>query len=197
MNERTASRITHGPGRSLAVLLALTFGAAGAHDPPPNFDAAYVETPPEGVEMMLDVAGVGPGDYVIDLGTGDGRIAIGAAKRGARAKGVDLDPQLIDEAKQNAADARVSDRVEFIEQNLFDTDLSEATVVVMFLNEATNLKLRPTLLTTLQPGTRVVSHNFDMGDWRPDRHVAFMHRSEGSVFLHDIFLWIIKEETTQ
>lgn len=178
-------------------VLATWLPATGAHPPLPGLDVAYVETPPEGVEMMLDIASVSPDDYVIDLGTGDGRIAIGAAKRGARAIGVDLDPLLVEKARINAAIAGVSDRVEFIEQNLFDTDLSNATVVTMFLNEEVNLRLRATLLAKLNPGTRVVSHNFDMGDWRPDRHVAFMYRSDGNVFLHDIFLWVIPEPQAQ
>ncbi|MDX1498497.1 MAG: 50S ribosomal protein L11 methyltransferase [Woeseiaceae bacterium] len=156
-----------------------------------ELDVAYVETPPAGVAMMMDLAAVGPDDYVIDLGTGDGRIAIAAALRGARAKGVDIDPARVREAVANAEAAGVADRVEFIVEDLFDTDLSKATVVAMYLNEEVNLRLRPTLLAVLEPGTRVVSHNFGMGDWQPDRHVNFLNRSGGNVFLHDIYLWVV------
>lgn len=169
--------------------------AASAHET--EFDVAYVETPPEGVELMLEVASVGPDDYVIDLGTGDGRIAIAAAKRGARALGVEIDPKLVAKARANAFAAGVADRVEIIEQNLFDTDLREATVVTMFLNEDVNLRLRPRLLDQLEPAARVVSHNFDMGDWKPDRHVPFLHEENSNVFLHDVFLWVIPEQAAQ
>jgi predicted O-methyltransferase YrrM len=175
-----------------ALLAAALVSAAGV-----ELDVAYVETPPEGVTLMLDLAAVGPGDYVIDLGTGDGRIAIAAAERGARAKGVDLDPQRIDEARANAAAAGVADRVEFVVEDLFETDLRDATVVTMFLNEEVNLRIRPALLARLAPGSRVVSHNFDMGDWQPARHVSFLHRSEGNVFLHDVFLWVIPGNPAQ
>lgn len=118
---------------------------------------------------MLDMADVGPGDYVIDLGSGDGRILIAAARdRGARGIGIEIDPVLVREATANAAAAGIADRVTFKAQDLFETPLAEADVVTMFLLPEVNLKLRPRLLAQLKPGARVVSHVFDMGDWRPD-----------------------------
>ena len=179
------------PSRKLHRLLATAAAAGIGTVMAVELDVAYVETPPEGVAMMLELAAVGPDDYVIDLGTGDGRIAIAAALRGALAKGVDIDPQRIQQALANAAAAGVEDRTEFVVEDLFDTDLSKATVVAMYLNEEVNLRLRPTLLAELEPGTRVVSHNFGMGDWQPDRHVTFLHRTGGNVFLHDIYLWFV------
>ena len=177
----------------IAAMPAVLLGAytAIAHETP--YDVAYVETPPEAVELMLDVASVGPGDFVIDLGTGDGRIAIAAAKRGARALGVEIDPELVERARANVLAAGVADQVDIVQQDLFETDLSQASVVAMFLNEEVNLRLRPRLREVLEPGTRVVSHNFGMGDWRPDRQVPFLHEQNGNVFLHDVYLWVIPE----
>jgi SAM-dependent methyltransferase len=119
---------------------------------------------------MLDLAGIVPGDIVYDLGCGDGRIVISAAQKfGVRAVGVDLNPNLVRYSRENAVKAGVADRVRFLEQNFFDTDLREATVITLFLSDAANLKLRPKILKELQPGARVVSNEFDMGDWAPDR----------------------------
>jgi SAM-dependent methyltransferase len=132
-----------------------------------NLDVVYVPTPRETVDRMLEVAEVGPKDYVIDLGSGDGRIAVAAGRLGARALGVDLDPSRIRDAELNAQRARVTDRVSFRLQNLFETDFSEATVLTMYLLPSINMKLRPKILG-LRPGTRVVSHDFTMGDWKPD-----------------------------
>src|SRR5690606_18361022 len=121
---------------------------------------------------MLQIAGVGPEDYVIDLGSGDGRIVITAAKRfGARGLGVENDPRLVALSRPNARDAGVASAALFREQDLYQTDLSPASVVTMFLLPEVNLELRPKLLK-LRPGTRVVSHDFDMADWEPDRTIT-------------------------
>src|SRR5262245_3552670 len=132
-----------------------------------GLDVVFVPTPRETVERMLQVAEVGSEDYVIDLGSGDGRIAIAAGRLGARALGVDLDPARIQDAELNAKRAGVTDRVTFRLQNLFETDLSPATVLTMYLLPSINVKLRPKILN-LRPGTRVVSHDFTMGDWKSD-----------------------------
>jgi SAM-dependent methyltransferase len=132
-----------------------------------QLDVVFVATPMETVNRMLLLAGVSSGDFVIDLGSGDGRIAIAAGRLGARALGVDLDPDRIREARANAKLAGVTNRVTFLQQDLFKTDLSKATVVTMYLLPEINLKLRPRILE-LRAGTRVVSHDFDMGDWKPE-----------------------------
>jgi SAM-dependent methyltransferase len=135
----------------------------------PRLDVPYAATRTETVALMLDMANVGPGDYVIDLGTGDGRILIAAARdRGARGLGVDIDPVMIRRAQAAARRAGVADRVTFKVADLFELPLGEADVVTMYLLPAVNLRLRSRLLTELRPGARVVSHAFDMGDWRPD-----------------------------
>ena len=151
-------------------LIALVAGAAGiARAAQPS--VPYVPTPQEVVERMLDIAKVGPQDYLIDLGSGDGRIVVTAAKKfGARGFGVDLNPVRIKESVENAARAGVNDRVAFHQRNLFDTDLSDASVITMYLLPRVNLDLRPKLLD-LKPGTRIVSHDFDMDDWRPEQTV--------------------------
>ncbi|WP_114954949.1 SAM-dependent methyltransferase [Sphingosinicella terrae] len=134
-----------------------------------DLDVPYAGTRPAVVSRMLEMAAVQPGDQVIDLGTGDGRILIAAAReRGARGIGVDLDPALIDAARGAARQSGVADRVEFRVENLFETTLSQADVVTMFLLPEVNLRLRPRLLGELRPGARIVSHAFDMGEWRPD-----------------------------
>ena len=168
---------------SAAGFLATTSAALGATDSV-SLDVPYVPTPQEVVNRMLEVAEVGPDDFIIDLGSGDGRIAIAAVKdHGAKgALGVDLNPQRIAEAKTNAEQAGVSDKVEFREQNLFDTDFSDATVVTMYLLPAVNMSLRPKVLD-LKPGTRVVSHAFDMEDWESDHFERVNGRS--------IYLWIV------
>ena len=132
-----------------------------------RLDVVYVPTPRGTVERMLQVAEVGPQDFVIDLGSGDGRIPVAAGRLGARALGVDLDPARIYDAEPNAKRAGVTDRVTFRQENLFETDISQATVLTMYLLPSMNLKLRPKILS-LRPGTRVVSHDFRMGDWKPD-----------------------------
>ncbi len=135
----------------------------------PQLDVPYVTTRPETIDLMLEMGEVGPDDYVIDLGTGDGRILIAAAReRGARGLGVDIDPVMIRRAQANARRAGVEDRVTFAVRDLFDTPLHEADVVTMYLLPAVNLRLRPRLLAELPPGARVVSHAWDMGDWEPE-----------------------------
>ena len=157
---------------SLAAGLALATAAAGKDAPARAArtpDVVYVPTPEPVVERMLDLAHVGKGDVVYDLGCGDGRIVIAAAKRGARrGVGVDIDPERIAEARANVRAAGVGDRVEIVEGDLFEMDLSDATVVTLYLLPDLNLRLRPKLLA-LKPGTRIVSHAFDMGDWKPER----------------------------
>lgn len=148
-----------------------------------NLDVPFVPTSENVVEIMLDLVDAGPGDYVIDLGSGDGRIVIAAAKRGAVGHGIDLDPRRIKEARENAADAGVEDKVLFIQEDLFTTDFSRASVVTMYLLNSVNLKLRPHLLKNLRPGTRIVSHDFSMDEWEPDEF-----RKEG---YSDIYYWVI------
>ena len=134
-------------------------------------DVVYVPTPPKVVDAMLKAAEVGPDDVLYDLGSGDGRIPVTAARRwGTRGVGIDIDPQRIREANRNAEQAGVTDRVKFVEGDLFEADLSEATVITLYLLPALNLRLRPTLLE-LEPGTRIVSHAFDMGDWEPEQTI--------------------------
>lgn len=132
-------------------------------------DVIFVPTPEEVVDAMLAVAKVGPNDVLYDLGSGDGRIPITAAKRyGTRGVGIDIDPDRIKEANENARKAGVTNKVTFIQGDLFQQDLSQATVISLYLLPALNLRLRPVILK-LKPGTRIVSHAFDMGDWKPDQ----------------------------
>jgi SAM-dependent methyltransferase len=140
-------------------------------------DVPYVPTPPEVVEAMLKVADVSKTDYVIDLGCGDGRIVIAAAQKfGARGLGIDINPERIEEARENARKAGVDNLVEFKKADLFDADISKATVVTLYLLTSVNLKLRPKLLHDLRPGTRVVSHSFEMGEWKPEKTVEVGYR---------------------
>lgn len=133
-------------------------------------DVIYVPTPQEVVDAMLEVAKVGPDDVVYDLGCGDGRIVVTAAKKhGAHGIGIDIDPQRIKEATENVAAQGVGDKVEIREADLFETDLSQANVVTLYLLSSLNLKLRPKLWSELKVGSRVVSHAFDMGDWAPEQ----------------------------
>jgi hypothetical protein len=150
----------------MPLALALLAPAALAQDG--RGDVVYVPTPQVTVDEMLRMAKVGPGDYLIDLGSGDGRIVITAAKKlGARGFGVDLDTYLLKIANDSARKEGVADRARFVEQNLFETDLSPATVITSYLLPEMNLKLRPKLLA-LKPGTRIVAHDYDLDDWPPD-----------------------------
>jgi SAM-dependent methyltransferase len=158
-------------GRLAAVVLALVAGpSASAQAPGPQPpDVIYLPTPPFVVRAMLEAAGVTAADVVYDLGSGDGRIPVAAARDfGARAVGVDIDPALVREARANAETAGVADRVRFLNQDLFDTDISEATVVTLYLLPSLNEQLRPKLNAELAPGARVVSHEFGLGRWAPD-----------------------------
>jgi SAM-dependent methyltransferase len=146
--------------------------AAAGEPTAPRLDVIWVASDLAVVTAMLEAANVGPRDVVYDLGCGDGRIVVAAAaKYGARGVGVDLDPQRVREARMNAILARVADRVTFEVQDLFATDLRPATVVTLYLAPEVNLRLRPKLLRELRPGSRVVSHQFDMGDWLPERTI--------------------------
>jgi len=163
---------------------ALAAAPAQQEETTPALDVPFVPTRPEMVEQMLKLAEVKKTDTVYDLGCGDGRIVIMAAEKfGARGVGVDLNPERIKEANENARKAGVTDRVKFIEGNLFDADIHAATVVALYLLPDVNLRLRPKLLKDLKPGTRIVSHAFDMGDWKPDKQVQADHST--------LFLWTI------
>ena len=168
------------------VLVAVAALAAHAQNAVP-LDVPFVPTPTETVNAMLKLADVKKGDVVYDLGSGDGRIVIAAARRGARAVGVDIDPQRIEEARRNAKSAGVDDRARFINGDLFNADIHEATVVTLYLLPRVNERLKPKLLAELQPGTRIVSHGFDMGEWKPERAVPV-----GST---TIYLWIVPART--
>ena len=175
---------------SIALFLLLVAIAAVAQATPHTRKPAvhYVPTPEEVVEEMLRVANVGKDDVVYDLGCGDGRIVITAAKKyGARGVGVDIDPQRIKESNENARLAGVTDRVKFLQQDLFEMDFREATVVTLYLLQRLNIQLRPKLLRELKPGTRIVSHAFDMGDWVPDKVVAV----PGGDDERTIYYWVV------
>lgn len=172
------------PGLAIAAVVAVTFAANRVVAR--ELDVPYVPTPQAVVEKMLEMADVKEGDYLIDLGSGDGRIPVTAAKKyGIRALGVDLNPVRIQEAKENAKREKVTDKVEFREEDLFQTDLSKATVITMYLLNSVNMKLRPEILK-LKPGTRIVSHSFGMGDWQPDETAKVQGRT--------VYMWIVPEE---
>lgn len=154
-------------------------------------DVPYVPTPQEVVDQMLEVAKVTKHDVLYDLGSGDGRIVIAAAQKfGTRGIGVDINPERIQEANENAQKADVTDRVQFRQQDLFETDISEATVVTLYLLPDINVQLRAKLFEQLKPGTRIVSHDFDMGEWKPERVVNV----KGPNREHTIYYWVIPEE---
>jgi SAM-dependent methyltransferase len=144
-------------------------------------DVTFVPTPEDVVEVMLDLAGVTCSDVVYDLGSGDGRIVIAAARRGARAVGVELDGNLIEQSTRTARQYDLGDRAAFVQADIFSIDLSIATVVAIYLLPSMNLRLRPKLLRELAPGARVVSHAFDMDDWMPDGQAELNGR--------ELFLW--------
>lgn len=169
----------------LSGLILLTSSPDFAQD----LDVPYVPTPENVVERMLDLADVQPSDYVIDLGSGDGRIVIAAAKRGAYGHGIDLDPERIAEARENASQAGISDQVMFMEQNIFETDFSGASVITMYLLPSVNKKLRSKLLDNLEPGTKIVSHSFDMDEWKPDKEITV--QSDNGMQNHDLYYWVI------
>lgn len=152
-------------------------------------DVVYVPTPTAVVERMLTIANVNSNDVLYDLGSGDGRIPIMAAQkyRVRRAIGIDINPERIQEANANAQQAGVTDRVQFLNQDLFESNFSDATVVTLYLLPALNIKLRPQLFAQLKPGTRIVSHDFDMGDWKPDRKEEI--NVNGRV--HRVYFWTV------
>lgn len=155
--------------RRLLLPLLLSLAFAGPAAAQPGEEVPFITSPDNVTLEMLRLAGVGANDHVIDLGSGDGRIVILAAKRfGASGLGVEIVPQLVERSREAAKQAGVAERVQFREQDLFQTDLGPATVVTMYLLPEVNLQLRPRLLA-LRPGTRVVSHDWDLGDWKPDR----------------------------
>jgi len=167
---------------SLIFSLAIPFAAFAQQQP----DVIYVPTPHDVVQRMLQMAKVGPGDVLYDLGSGDGRIPIAAAKKfGIRAIGIDIDPQRIREANANAKRAGVTKLVSFRQEDLFKADFRNASVVTLYLLPELNEKLRPRLWAELKPGTRIVSHQFDMGDWQPKQKVDLNGRT--------IYFWTVPE----
>lgn len=152
-----------------------------------NLDVPYVPTPTKVVEAMLDLAKVNKNDVVYDLGCGDGRIVVTAAKKyGARGIGVDLNPERIEEANANAKKEGVEKKVKFYEGNLFDFDFSKASVLTLYLLPDVNLQLMPKIFEEMKPGSRVVSHAFDMGDWKPDKQITVDNKL--------VYLWTVPEK---
>jgi SAM-dependent methyltransferase len=181
--------------RSLAILLlSLSLAVAQSSQPKHEPDVPYVPTTEAAVKAMLKLAEVKRTDIVYDLGCGDGRIVIAAAKEyGAHGVGIDINAARIQEAKENAEKAGVANLVRFEENDLFDADIHEATVVTLFLLNSVNAKLRPKLLKDLKPGTRVVSNTFGMGDWKPDKELRVGDPVEGFSLSHKLFLWTIPQ----
>ena len=174
-------------------LLALLASAARAQSSLGE-GVPYIQTPQVVVDKILDLAEVGLDDFLIDLGSGDGRIVIAAAKnRGARGFGVELDTSLVDLSNEAARKAGVADRARFFARDLFDTDISQASVLTMYLLPEVNLELRPRILAQLKPGTRVVSHDWDMGEWRPDAKVVLegLTKPVMPIQASSIYLWIV------
>ena len=170
------------------VLTAVAGAQAPVQAPKRAPDVPYVPTDEKIVTAMLDIAKVQKSDILYDLGSGDGRIPITAAKRfGTKGTGVDIDPVRVAEAKENARKAGVEDRVRFIEGDIFDADIKDATVVMLYLLPDINLKLRPKLLAELKPGTRIVSHNYDMGDWKPEKEVRITLPNA----THMVYFWTV------
>jgi SAM-dependent methyltransferase len=161
--------------RSFLAAIGLGYGSALAQQataPKRSPDVPYVPTPQPVVDAMLKLGEVKTGDILFDLGSGDGRIPITAAKAyGVRATGIDINPERIAEAEANAKKEQVADRVKFLNQDLFEANISDATVVTLYLLPSINLKLRPRLFKDLKPGTRIVSHSFDMGEWQPEKKI--------------------------
>jgi SAM-dependent methyltransferase len=168
----------------LVIIALAVIGRAQSRKP----DVVYIPTPHHVVAEMLRLASVTQDDVVYDLGSGDGRVVIAAGKHfGARAVGVDIDPERIEEGRTNARNGGLADRVQFLEQDLFATDLREATVVTLYLLPTLNMQLRPKLLSELRPGTRIVSHAFAMEDWQPDKEL----RVPGSSSDHFVYYWVV------
>jgi len=180
------------PIPGVCLVLAILSATVAAQNAPPRRepDVPYVPTTEAAVTAMLKLADVKKSDVVYDLGCGDGRIVIAAAKNfGARGAGIDINPVRIGEAKENARKAGVENLVRFEENDLFEADIHEATVVTLFLLPNVNLKLRPKLLKDLKPGTRIVSNTFDMGDWKPEKQATV---GEQATYLsHTLYLWTV------
>ena len=172
----------------VAVAVLVTIAASGCAPGQRFPDVPYVVTPDRVVDEMLRIASVGPNDLLYDLGSGDGRIVIAAARQfGTRGVGIEIDPKLVDMANENARQADVAHLVRFEHGDIFVADFSKATVVMLYLLPELNLRLRARLLTELAPGTRVVSHNYDMGNWVPRRslRVTVDHRD------HYVYFWVV------
>jgi SAM-dependent methyltransferase len=199
MASRSFSRALFVGGGAMLVILLVVFLTREPEPPPeppagfdpaefvagrPKLDAPYVATGYEVVDAMLAMAEVGPDDNVVDLGSGDGRILIAAARsHGARGLGVDIDPRRVREATENARSAGVSHRVTFRQEDLFETPIAEADVLTLYLLPEINLRLRPRILSQMRPGTRVVSNMYDMGDWRPDQRQR--------IGTATVYMWIV------
>ena len=188
-------------GTGLALLLAAfsTFAVAQAQKAPSTYepqsgqegkDVVWVPTPQVLVDKMLDMAGVRPSDFVMDLGSGDGRTVITAARRGARALGVEYNPDMVELSRRNAEKEGVAGKASFIKADLFETDFSRASVITMFLLPDINLKLRPKILA-LKPGTRIVSNSFDMGDWQADETAKLTSDAGCTASWCTALLWIV------
>ncbi len=176
---------------AVGLLLAGLTEAQGTQARP---EVPFVPTTEAAVQAMLKLADVKKSDTVYDPGCGDGRIVIAAAKLGAHAVGIDIDPVRIKEARENAKKAGVQALVRFEEKDLFQADIHEATVVTLFLLPKVNLRLRPKLLQDLKPGTRIVSNTFDMGDWKADKEAKVGASDEEDYFLsRNLFLWVVPE----
>jgi SAM-dependent methyltransferase len=178
---------------AIAALAIAVLAAPAAAAGPGQSDVPYVPTPWVVVDAMLELAATGPADYVIDLGSGDGRLVIAASKRhGARGFGVDIDSALVRAARREAKRQGVADRVEFLEENLFVTRIDRATVMTLYLFPRLMMELRPRFLAELRPGTRIVSHEFGLDEWRPDaqRTVAVPDKPYGPP-RSEVYLWIV------
>ena len=182
---------------SAAALLLHCFLSSLRQSPPQQRrpDVPYVPTTDEAAAGMLNLADVKPSDVVYDLGCGDGRLVIAAAKKfGTRGVGIDIDPARIRQANENAKKAGVEKLVRFEEKDLFQADIHDANVVMLFLLNSVNLKLRPKLLQELKPGTRIVSNTFDMGDWKPDKEASVNATDDDASSLsRHLSLWIVPE----
>jgi precorrin-6B methylase 2 len=177
-----------------AVALLLSSIVTAQTQPRREPDVPFVPTTDDAVAAMLKLADVKKTDVVYDLGCGDGRIVIAAAKTyGARAVGIDINPVRISEARENARKAQVENLVRFEENDLFQADIREASVVTLFLLSSVNMKLRPKLLADLKPGTRVVSNTFDMGDWKPDKEFVVPTAGEEAYLSRKLYLWTVPQ----
>jgi precorrin-6B methylase 2 len=183
--------------RKLALVAFALLGMGAARADEPLLPVPFITTPEEVVEGMLRLAGTGPRDLVMDLGSGDGRIVIAAAEKfGARGLGIELDGSLVEESRENARRAKVADRVSFVQGDVLAADISQATVVTVYLLPGLINRLQPRFLESLRPGTRIVSHAFAMTSWRPDRaeivRISKPHPGQGDE--SRLYLWIVPAE---